>query len=97
MDYCQERCYGRSWHGYLLAHIQSFLFPSSSSFLSLVLHKYEGRVLFHQDPACLIIVTVTLLWLDIVIMLSEISGMVYFLTSAVLFLWFSLLDEAYSR
>ena len=35
-----------------------------------------------------------LLWLDIVIMLSETSGMVYFLTSAVLFLWFSLLDEA---
>ena len=27
-------------------------------------------------------------------MLSEMSGMVYFLTSAVLFLWFSLLDEA---
>jgi len=36
-----------------------------------------------------------LLWLDIVIMLSETSGMVYFLTSAVLFLWFSLLDEAF--
>ena len=35
-----------------------------------------------------------LLWLDTVVILSETSGMVYFLTSAVLFLWFSLLDEA---
>ena len=33
-----------------------------------------------------------LLWLDIVIMLNEMSGMVCFLASAVLFLWFSLFD-----
>ncbi len=33
-----------------------------------------------------------LLWLDIVVMLNEASGVVCFLTSAVLFLWFSLFD-----
>src|SRR5437667_2808647 len=43
MDYCQERCYGRSWHGYLLAHTQSFLFPSSSSFLSFSIVQIRGQ------------------------------------------------------
>src|SRR5947208_16182574 len=43
MDYCQERCYGRSWYGYLLAHTQSFLFPSSSSFLSFSIAQIRGQ------------------------------------------------------
>src|SRR6266513_582765 len=57
MDYCQERCYGRSWHGYLLAHTQSFLFPSSSSFLSFSIAQIRGQspvssrssVPYHRD------------------------------------------------
>src|SRR5437667_4505987 len=44
MDYCQERCYGRSWHGYLLAHTRSFLFPSSSSFLSFSIAQIRGQI-----------------------------------------------------
>src|SRR6266480_3744484 len=44
MDYYQERCYGRSWHGYLLAHTQSFLFPSSSSFLSFSIAQIRGQI-----------------------------------------------------
>ena len=38
-----------------------------------------------------------LLWLDIVIILNEMSGMVCFLTSAVLFLWFLLFDVFFVR
>ena len=38
-----------------------------------------------------------LLWLDIVIMLNEMSGMVCFLVSTVLFLWFSLFDVLSGR
>src|SRR5947208_4257961 len=57
IDYCQERCYGRSWHGYLLAHTQLFLFPSSSSFLSFSIAQIRGQSLvslrssvpYHRD------------------------------------------------
>src|SRR6266496_2809011 len=62
MDYCQERCYGRSWHGYLLAHTRSFLFPSSSSFLSFSIAQIRGQSSVSSRSSAPFIVTVTHHW-----------------------------------